>query len=64
MTRGGERIGAGRPAGKPTTKASIYVEDRELLNNYAKSFGVSVNEFIHRVITHSKFNDFISGMRK
>ena len=56
MTRGGKREGAGRPAtGIQTTKATIYKKDRELLNNYAREVGVSVNEYIHRVIRHPNF---------
>ena len=36
--RGGKRVSAGRPAtGRTTTKATIYIRDRELINNYAKS---------------------------
>lgn len=64
MPRGGTRKGAGRKGtGKPTTKATIYIEDRELLNSYAKSLNIPVNEFIHRVINNPSFVDFIAGMK-
>ena len=46
--RGGKRVGAGRPAtGRTTTKATIYIRDRELINNYAKSLDISVNELVN-----------------
>lgn len=49
--RGGKREGAGRPAkNKPTTKATIYVEDRELLNSYAQELNMPVNDLIHKLI--------------
>ena len=63
MTRGGARVGAGRkPTGKPTTKATIYTSDREILNNYAKLLNISVNELIHRVFNSEKFKDFIEHL--
>lgn len=34
MSRGGKRDGTGRPAtGKTTTKATIYIKDRDLINS-------------------------------
>lgn len=60
MTRGGARPGAGRkPTGKTTTKATIYIKDREMINNYANSLKISVNELIHRIFTHEKFEDYL-----
>lgn len=65
MPKGGKRENAGRkPTGKATSKATIYLEDRELINDYAKSFGVPVNEFIHRVINHSEFSNFVDNLRE
>ena len=62
MTRGGARLGAGRkPTGKTTTKATIYIKDRNLINNYAKSLNVSVNELIHRIITNEKFEEYLNN---
>ncbi len=62
MPRGWKREGAGRKgANKPTTKATIYLEDRELLNNYAKSLNLPVNEFLHRV-NNNRFQSFISEL--
>lgn len=64
MPRGGRREGAGRKgSGKPTTKATIYIEDRDKLNDYAKSLNIPVNEFIHRVINHPDFNNFIANIK-
>lgn len=58
--RGGARNGAGRPAtGKTTTKATIYIKDRDLLNSYAQSLDISVNELIHRVIRNENFNEYL-----
>ena len=60
MTRGGTRPGAGRkPIGKQTTKATIYKADRELINGYARSLGISVNELIHRIFRHQNFDKFL-----
>ena len=60
MPRGGKREGAGRKStGKPTTKATIYLEDRPLLNDYAKSFNLPVNEFLHHIINHPLFSHFL-----
>ncbi len=59
MPTGGRRVGAGRkPTGKPTTKANIYVADRKLINGYALSLGIPVNELMHRVFTHSDFEQY------
>lgn len=64
MTRGGAREGSGRPAtGKNTTKATIYIQDRELLNSYAKSLDISVNELIHRIIRNDGFKDYIEKLK-
>lgn len=63
MPRGGKREGAGRPkTGKATTKATIYKSDRELINGYALSLGISVNELIHRVFTNPKFEDYLNNI--
>jgi len=62
--RGGKRVGAGRPAtGRTTTKATIYIRDRELINNYAKSLDISVNELIHRIFTHEDFEQYLSKLK-
>lgn len=63
LTHGGARKGAGRPAtGKTTTKATIYKSDRELINGYALSLGISVNELIHRVFNSPKFEDYLNNI--
>ena len=64
MTRGGARPGAGRPkTGKTTTKATIDIKDRDLINGYANSLNISVNEFIHRIITNENFKDYIKYLK-
>jgi len=61
MAHGGARPGAGRkPIGKQTTKATIYKADRELINGYALSMGISVNELLHRIFRHEKFENFFN----
>lgn len=56
MARGGRRAGAGRPAtGRTTTKVTVYIEDRDILNDYARRMGIPVNEYIHRVLHHKDF---------
>ena len=56
---GGARKGAGRPKkGQVTTKVTIYKSDRELINGYALSQCVSVNELLHRVFRHANFEQF------
>ena len=63
MSRGGARTGAGRPAtGKNTTKATIYIKDRDLLNEYAKSLDISVNELIHRIIRSENFDEYLKTL--
>lgn len=63
MPSGGKRANAGRkPTGKTTTKATIYKSDRELINSYALSLGISVNELIHRVFTNPKFEDYLNNI--
>lgn len=63
MPRGGKREGSGRPkTNRPTTKATIYLEDRELLNSFADSLNIPVNELIHRLIRNKKFEDFINKL--
>ena len=63
MPRGGKREGSGRKkTGRVTTKATIYLEDRELLNTYAESLNIPVNEFIHRLLSNGKFKEFISKL--
>ena len=65
MSRGGKREGAGRPkTGKNTTKATIYKSDREIINNYAKSLNISVNELIHRIFNNSKFEDYLKSLEQ
>lgn len=64
MPRGGARVGAGRKAtGKNTTKATIYIKDRDLLNSYAQSLEVSVNELIHRIITNEQFKEYLETLK-
>ena len=64
MPRGGARVGAGRkPTGRTTTKATIYIKDRELINTYAKLLDISVNELIHRIFTNEKFEDYLSTLK-
>lgn len=64
MARGGKREGSGRPkTNRPTTKATIYLEDRELLNSYADSLKIPVNELIHRLIRNSKFEKFLNNLK-
>lgn len=63
--RGGKREGSGRPAiGKQTTKATIYIKDRELLNSYAQKLDISVNELIHRIIRNDDFESFLRNLNK
>lgn len=63
MPRGGKRDGAGRPAtGKNTTKATIYIKDRDLLNSYAQSLDISVNELIHRIIRNEGFDEYLKEL--
>lgn len=62
--RGGKRDGAGRPAtGKTTTKATIYIKDRDLLNEYANSLDISVNELIHRIIRNENFGEYLNNLK-
>lgn len=62
---GGKRIGAGRkPSNKPTTKATIYKSDREVINSYALSLGIPVNELIHRVFNHINFDKYLQDIHK
>ncbi len=62
---GGARKGAGRPKkGQTTTKATIYRSDRELINGYALSQGVPVNELLHRIFRHEKFEQFFETVFK
>ena len=64
MPRGGARVGAGRkPTGKTTTKATIYIKDRELINSYANELNISVNELIHRIFTNEKFKDYLKTLK-
>ena len=63
MPRGGAREGAGRPAtGKTTTKATIYIKDRDLLNSYAQSLDISVNELISRIIRNEQFDEYLKKL--
>lgn len=63
MSRGGKREGAGRPAtGKNTTKATIYIKDRDLLNSYAQSLDISVNELISRIIRNENFDKYLKKL--
>lgn len=64
MPRGGARAGAGRPkTGSTITKATIYKKDRELINGYAKSLNISVNELIHRIFTNENFEAYIEKLK-
>ena len=64
MGRGGLREGAGRKSsGKPTTKATIYTEDRELLNSLAKELNIPVNELIHRVFRNNKLTNILEEIK-
>lgn len=57
MPAGGKRVNAGRKhTCKITTKANMYIE---LINGYALSLGIFVNELIHRVFTIPKFEDYL-----
>jgi hypothetical protein len=63
MPRGGKREGSGRPkTNRQTTKATIYLEDRELLNAYAESLGIPVNELIHRLIRNEEFKALLNKL--
>ena len=63
--RGWKRERAGRPAkGKPTTKATIYMEDRELLNSYAQELNMPVNDLIHEIIHDEDFKKLIEKIKK
>ena len=65
MPRGGKREGSGRPkTNRATTKATIYFEDRELLNSYAESLNIPVNELIHRIIRNETFGEYLKKMTK
>lgn len=62
-THGGKRDGAGRKkTGRTTTKATIYKSDRELINNYALSLGIPVNELIHRIFNHKDFEKLLEDI--
>lgn len=63
MPRGGKREGAGRKkTNRSTTKATIYLEDRELLNSYADTLEIPVNELIHRLIRNEKFDEYLKNL--
>ncbi|MEI8388259.1 MAG: hypothetical protein WCG23_00095 [bacterium] len=63
--RGGTREGSGRPkTGKTTTKATIYIKDRELLNGYAKDLDLSVNELIHQVFHDDELKNIIERIKQ
>ena len=65
MPPGGRREGAGRPKiGRATTKATIYKEDRKLINEYAYSLGIPVNELIHIVFRHEAFEEYFEKINK
>lgn len=64
MPIGGKRANAGRkPTGKPTTKVNIYVSDRKLINDYALSRGIPVNELMHRIFRHPDFENFFKNIQ-
>ncbi len=64
MGRGGQRVGAGRKStGKPTTKATIYLEDRELLNSIAKDLNITVNELIHKTFRNEEIINIIKSLK-
>lgn len=61
---GGKRKGAGRPKlNQPTTKATIYKSDRDLINGYALSLGISVNELIHRIFRNENFEVYFNSLK-
>ena len=64
MATGDARVGAGRPkTNKPTTKATIYRADRKIINDYALSLGIPVNELMHRVFTHKEFENYLAKIQ-
>lgn len=61
--RGGKREGSGRPSkNRPTTKATVYIEDRELLNAYSQELGMSVNDLIHEILNNPQFNELLKSI--
>ncbi len=61
---GGKRAGAGRPkSNQPTTKATIYKSDRDLINRYALSLGIPVNELLHRIFRNENFEEFFKTLK-
>ena len=64
MATGGARVGAGRPkTNKPTTKATIYKADRKIINDYALSLGIPINELMHLVFTHKDFENYLNKIQ-
>lgn len=62
--RGGERKGSGRPkTNKTSTKATIYLEERENLNSLAKELNMPVNEMLHQIIKNKNFPSLIEDIK-
>ena len=65
MPRGGYREGAGRKSrGLPTSKATVFLVDREKLNKLSHSFAISVNELVYRILRHPKFDEIIEDLHR
>ena len=51
--RGGFREGSGRKGrGGKFTKVSVYLETKELIDNYAKALNLPMAEMIYRLFKH------------
>lgn len=70
MARGGKREGAGRKSRKlETSKVSVYLEDRDILNKLAKLLHIPTIELLHQIIEHKNFVKLVmdlesSGIKK
>ena len=65
MARGGFREGSGRKSrGLPTSKATVFLVDREKLNKLSHSFAISVNELVYRVLRHPKLDEIIEDLHR
>lgn len=62
-TVGKEKVLADQKLNQPTTKATIYKSDRELINSYALSLGISVNELLHRIFRNENFEEFFNDIK-
>lgn len=57
MSRGGKRLGAGRPEkGNVSLFAYVSPEDRDFIKGLSKEFGVSVGTIIHELCESFKEN--------